>query len=176
MRDSELDIEWLASRNRAWFADKGQHAVYFFNHLDGRIYFYKNAGDYPDNPDAWCTEESIGTWAPRSKSFMWTCDNKTAVGKSFDISKKGKQWFEDNRNFTGRIITNVASLDMAWAIIAVASRLSNVIAVYNAPCKYRDVKEEGAVVGTRVTIFNRNKIINNEFVAITGPKNIVSRE
>jgi hypothetical protein len=170
--DEPLDdkaLEWLSKRNQAWFDDKGQHGMYYINHHEGKIYFYKNRDDYPSNPAIWFPGETIGTWSPNSNTFMWSCDNDTSVESSTAISKDGKKMF----GFTAKFVPNVKSIDLAWRLVAVAAMTSNVIAVYNASCKYNDVKNELKAIGKKVPDYMKNQIYNYEFFAITGEENVV---
>jgi hypothetical protein len=175
MEDEEMtDLEWLAARNQAWFDEKGEHAMYHISYYDGRMYFYTRKEDYPDIPAVWYPGESIGTWSPRSNTFMWSCDNKTTVDQSIAISKKAKAWFESNRS-TPVPVLPVESLAIAWEVVAVAAKISNVIAVYNAPCTYRSVEDDLKKAGKRVPVSKKNKIYNHDFFAITGGKHVMPR-
>ena len=167
---STAALEWLAAKNKAWFDAKGNDAVYYINHDEGKIYFYKSCKDYPDKPRVWYTGEAVGTWSPNSSTFMWSCDNKTAPGMSNDVSKAGKQWFAGNAGFSGSFMSGVNSLDEAWRIAAIAARLANVEAVYNSPSTFNDVKDELAAVGRKVPVLGRNKVYNHGFFAVTGKK------
>lgn len=166
--------KWAQDRNDAWLADKGTDARYYVNHHEDKIYFYKKVDDYPDRPYVWYSFQSIGTWSPRSNSFMWACANKTSVGARSDISEKAMSWFSKNLGIRENVILAGTSLDNAIRVAAVAARLAGAVAMYKAPCYVRDVENELRAAGQKVTMLNRNDLYLYEFLAITSFKNVVA--
>jgi hypothetical protein len=178
MVEDETDLEWLVDRNERFLRGKGAYAMYRIDHHEGRLYFYNREADYPDTPAIRYPGETIGTWAPRSKTFMWSCDNNTAVESSNAISMKARKWFTSNgASFITGVpgVMLIGSIDLAWKVVSIAAKLSNVVAVYNSPCTYGNVKDELEATGKKVPRYMKNKILNYEFFAITGEKHEVKR-
>lgn len=172
---TDNDKEWLAARNAEWFADKGKYAMYYIDHGESKIYFYEKRDDFPSRPDIWYSGESIGTWSPKSNTFMWSCDNTYWPERSSEISRAAKRWFDGNGAPKVKCLP-VGSLDLAWSVVSIAARMSNVTAVYNAPSTFAELKDELEEAGVKVNRKNRNKIINYLFFAITGEKNVIEKD
>jgi hypothetical protein len=168
-------LEWIDERNKAWIDDKGYDAMYYVNHDDGRLYFYKDRSGYPDRPYVWYAYQSIGTWAPSDQSFMWACANSSVHEPSRDISERAMKWIGSKTGVSpGNGLVTGVSPEGVKRIVAIAARLAGVVAVYRATTYLRDAKDEMKALGGRVTLFNRNKVLHHEFLAITTFKNAIA--
>jgi hypothetical protein len=183
MEDDDLDyvtdfstaaMKWLAERNRTWLAGNGKHAKFHINFVEGKIYFYDDAKDFPDRPSIWYPGETIGSWSPIENGFMWEHENEDSYNQSSTISEVAARWIDEHVGTRKNVVIKNATIDFAWRLVAIAARLADVEAVYDAQSKFKDVKNELESIGERVSILKGRKIYCHNFFAITGEKHVVA--